>query len=65
MPVFSRRSGLLALGGTLVLAGCSGGASVPTPTASPTGSVRDQLQAVLEVIAAGQDKLGVAVQDLR
>ncbi|MBK8447782.1 MAG: serine hydrolase [Micropruina sp.] len=64
-PAFSRRCGLLALGGTLVLAGCGGAASVPTPATSPTGSVADQLRAALDVIAAGQDKLGVALQDLR
>ena len=62
---FSRRTGLLALGGGLLLAGCSGGPSVPTPTASLTGEIRDQLQAAISTIAAGQNKLGVAVQDLR
>ena len=68
-PPFSRRTGLLALGGLAlagpVLTACSSAPAVPTPTALPTGPVRDQLQAVLNVIAAGQDKLGVAVQDLR
>ena len=64
-PRFSRRAGLSALGGALLLAGCSNAASVPTPTASPTGSIRDQLQSAIGTIAAGQDKLGVAVLDLR
>ena len=64
-PRFSRRAGLCALGGALLLAGCSNAASVPTPTASPTGSIRDQLQSAIGTIAAGQDKLGVAVLDLR
>ena len=63
-PLFSRRAGLLAAGG-LVLAGCAGGSTVPTPSASPTGTVRDQLQAALTAISAGTEKLGVAVRDLR
>ena len=66
---FTRRTGLLALGGVavggLALAGCSNTPSVPTPSASPTGSVREQLQAALTTIADGHDKLGVALQDLR
>lgn len=68
-PSFSRRSGLLALGGVavsgLALAGCSSAPTVPTPSVSPAGSVREQLQAVLTVIAKDHDKLGVAVADLR
>ena len=63
-PLFSRRAGPLAAGG-LVLAGCAGGSTVPTPSASPTGTVRDQLQAALTAISAGTEKLGVAVRDLR
>ena len=63
-PVFSRRSGLLAAGG-LLLAGCTSVPNVPAPTASPTGSVRDQLQAALTAISAGTDRLGVALEDLR
>ncbi|MFT4218629.1 MAG: serine hydrolase [Micropruina sp.] len=66
---FARRTGLLALGAATlapaVLAGCSNSPTVPTPTASPTGTIREQLQATLEAIAAGNDKLGVAVEDLR
>ena len=63
-PVFSRRSGLLAAGG-LLLAGCTSVPNLPAPTASPTGSVRDQLQAALTAISAGTDRLGVALEDLR
>jgi len=62
--VFSRRVGLLAAGGLLVAA-CTSTPSVPTPSPSPTGSIRDQLQAAVTTIAAGQDTIGVAVQDLR
>ncbi|MFT3861764.1 serine hydrolase [Micropruina sp.] len=64
-PRFSRRTGLLALAGVLVLSGCSNTPAVPTPTVSPTGAIRDQLQAAISTIAAGHDKLGVAVRDLR
>lgn len=68
-PAFSRRTGLLALGGLAlggaVLAGCTSKPAVPTPSVSPSGSIRDQLQSVVGTIAAGNDKLGVAVQDLR
>lgn len=69
MARFSRRellvggSGLL-LGGTALLAGC-GGPSIPRPTASPTGSIRAQLDEVITTIAGGSDKLGVALVDLR
>lgn len=62
--VFSRRIGLLAAGG-LLLAACTSNPSVPTPSASPAGSIRDQLQAAVTTIAAGQQLIGVAVQDLR
>ena len=61
---FSRRTGLLAAGG-LLLTACAGTPSVPTPSPSPTGSVRDQLQASLTSIAAGQELIGAAVMDLR
>lgn len=56
-------SALLLTGGAL-LAGCSG-PSVPTPTASPTGSIRSQLDQAITTIANGSDKLGVALVDLR
>ena len=66
---FSRRTGLLALGGLAlggsVLAGCTSKPTVPTPSVSPSGPIRDQLQSAVSTIAAGNDKLGVAVQDLR
>ena len=68
-PLFSRRAGLLALGGAVLagpaLAGCSNTPTVPTPSVSPTGSVREQLQSALTTIAAGNDRLGAAVLDLR
>ena len=69
MPAFSRRTGLFALGGLAlggaVLAGCTSKPTVPTPSVSPSGPIRDQLQSAVSTIAAGNDKLGVAVQDLR
>ncbi|MEA4943485.1 MAG: serine hydrolase [Propionicimonas sp.] len=58
------RGSALAVGGAALLAGCSG-PSVPTPTASPTGSIRSQLDEAIKVIANGSDKLGVAIHDLR
>lgn len=61
---FSRRTGLLGVGG-LLLAGCTDTPPVPSPSTSPTGAIRDQLREMLTVVALGQDKLGVAVQDLR
>ncbi|MGB4891746.1 MAG: serine hydrolase, partial [Propionicimonas sp.] len=48
----------------LVLAGCTGPAIV-RPTASPTGSIRSQLDDVLTIIANGSNKLGVALFDQR
>lgn len=58
------RGSVLAVGGVALLAGC-GGPSIPTPTASPTGSIRSQLDEAIGTIANGSDKLGVAIQDLR
>lgn len=62
--MFSRRAGLTA-GAAALLAACTSPPPVPTPTASPTGSIRDQLQQAVTAISAGQEKIGVAVQDLR
>lgn len=62
-PAHLTRRTLLAAG-ALALAGC-GGPTIARPTASPTGTIRQQLDAVLTVIAAGNDKLGVALRDLR
>jgi len=61
----SRRTGLLAAAAGLLLAGCTSSAKVPTPSVSPTGSIREQLQSAVTTIAAGQDLLGVALEDLR
>ena len=63
-PIFSRRAALVGLGGVL-LAGCSRGVSVPAPTPSPTGTVREQLKTALTAIAEGQELLGASVEDLR
>ena len=59
----SRRS-LLAVG-ALTLAGCATGPTIARPTASPTGTITQQLDSVLTVIANGNEKLGVALRDLR
>ncbi|MGC4152038.1 MAG: serine hydrolase [Propionicimonas sp.] len=58
------RGSALAVGGAALLAGC-GGPSIPTPTASPTGTIRAQLDQAITTIANGSDKLGVAIHDLR
>ena len=63
MNPLSRRQ-LLLTGSALVLAGCTGPAIV-RPTASPTGSIRSQLDDVLTIIANGSNKLGVALFDQR
>lgn len=59
------RGSALAVGGAALLAGCGGAPSIPTPTASPTGTIRAQLDQAIKVIANGSDKLGVAITDLR
>lgn len=58
------RGSALAVGGAALLAGC-GGPSIPTPTASPTGTIRAQLDEAITTIANGSDKLGVVIHDLR
>ncbi|MCW5953956.1 MAG: hypothetical protein KIT69_17025, partial [Propionibacteriaceae bacterium] len=58
------RGSALVIGGAALLAGC-GGPSIPTPTASPTGTIRAQLDEAIKIIANGSDKLGVAIHDLR
>ena len=63
MNPLSRRQ-LLLTGSALVLAGCTGPAIV-RPTASPTGSIRSQLDDVLTIIANGSNKPGVALFDQR
>ena len=64
MTGISRREVLLGGSALLLLAGC-GGPSIPRPTASPSGAIRAQLDEVITTIAAGSDKLGVALHDLR
>lgn len=65
MSSLSRR-GLLAGTAALALAACSRAAApLVTPTASPTGPVRSQLQAVMEVYARNTDLLGISVRDRR
>ncbi|HHU40257.1 MAG TPA: serine hydrolase [Propionibacterium sp.] len=62
----SRRALLLGAASTATLAGCSRGpAPVVTPTASPSGAVRDQLQQVMDAYRANTDLLGLSVKDLR
>lgn len=58
------RGSALAAGGAALLSGC-GGPAIPTPTASPTGTVRAQLDEAIGIIADGSDALGVAIHDLR
>ena len=61
----SRRSLLLGAS-ALALAGCSRGpAPLKTPEAPPTGSVREQLQSVMDTYGTNTDKLGLSVKDLR
>jgi beta-lactamase class A len=61
--MISRRGFLLAAG-ALALAGCASGASVPTPSASPTGSLEERLAEVVRTIANGNELVGVALRDL-
>lgn len=62
----SRRGLLLAATSAAALAGCSRGpAPIVTPSATPTGSVRDQLQSLMDAYRANTDKLGLSVKDLR
>ena len=62
----SRRALLLGAASTAALAACSKApAPLVTPSASPTGSVRDQLQQVMDAYGANTDQLGVSVKDLR
>jgi len=64
MTSLSRRELLLGGSALLLLAGC-GGPSIPTPTASPTGSIRSQLDEALRTISGGSQAFGVAIHDLR
>ncbi|MCB0910933.1 MAG: serine hydrolase [Propionibacteriaceae bacterium] len=59
-------TGVLASGlAAATLVGCSGGPSIPRPTASPIGPVKDQLDEVLKIIANGSSNFGVYVEDVR
>lgn len=62
----SRRSLLGAAAATALLGavGCSQ-TSIPRPSVSPTGAVRDQLNQVMTTIAGGNPNFGVFVEDLR
>lgn len=63
---FSRRALLLGAASTAALAACSKApAPLVTPTASPTGAVRDQLRQVMDVYGQNTDQLGLSVKDLR
>lgn len=62
----SRRGLLLGATSAVVLAGCSRGpAPLKTPEAPPTGSVRAQLQSVMDTYGTNTDKLGLSIKDLR
>lgn len=57
---------LLAGAGGLLLAGCARPPiTLVTPTASPTGTVRAQLEDSLEIFGRNTELLGIAVRDLR
>ncbi len=51
--------------GATALSACSTPVAIPRVTTSPTGAVVDQLNAVMQTIAANNDKLGLALLDLR
>lgn len=62
---FSRRALLLGASAA-VLAGCARPpVRITRPTASPTGTVRDQLTQIMGTYTQNTDKLGLAVRDLR
>ncbi len=62
---WSRRSLLLGAS-AIALAGCAKPpVSITRPTASPTGSVAQQLTQVMGTYVKNTDKLGIAVRDLR
>ena len=67
MSAFGRRTFLVGtLGAGLALAGCTKGAApLVTPTASPAGTVREQLDAVMAVYAQNTDLLGLSLRDRR
>jgi hypothetical protein len=64
---FSRRSLFVTAGGLALvgLAGCTKAVTIPEPSASPTGSIADQLTQTLQTISAGSSQFGVFIQDVR
>lgn len=70
-PVISRRSLLITtgvvVGGMAVtsLAACTGSPTIPQPSVSPTGAIKDQLDQAMKIISGGSDKFGVFLLDLR
>ena len=67
-PSMIARRTLLASAGLLAasaLAGCTGSPAIARPTASPSGTVRAQLDEVLRIIADGSDAFGVFLEDVR
>jgi hypothetical protein len=67
----SRRS-LLTTAGVIVggmaftgLAACSNTVTIPQPSTSPTGPLKDQLDQALTTISAGSEKFGVFIEDVR
>lgn len=59
-------TGVLAGGiAAATLVGCSSEPNIPRPTVSPTGSITDQLDQVLKIIANGSTNFGVSIEDVR
>lgn len=63
-PAITRRA-LLTTAAGLTLAACSNAPATPKLSASPTGTVRQQLQVLMTTLGQGTDKLGMALVDLR
>lgn len=60
------RRGLLLGASALGLAACAKApVSLVTPTATPTGTARAQLQAVMDAYGRNTERLGISVKDLR
>jgi len=60
------RRGLLLAASALALTGCARPPiNLVTPTASPTGAVRAQLESTMAIFGQNTEQLGVAVTDLR
>lgn len=67
----SRRS-VLATAGAIIgglaatgLAACSTTPTIPEPSGSPTGTIKDQLDQALKTISGGSEKFGVYLTDVR